>query len=83
MLEIPEGVNYDGYEFKILVYEPGANSTEGSQQTIRNYSPVVAEEENGEAINDAVYTRNRLTEEKLGIKIKPMIAQASNASHTL
>nr|MBQ4320278.1 hypothetical protein [Clostridia bacterium] len=83
VLEIPEGVKYDGYEFGILVYEAGANSSESGYQQIRNYSPVVAAEENGEAINDAVFQRNRMVEEKLDIKIKPIIAEKGQLTSTI
>lgn len=80
-LEIPEGVDYDGYEFKILTYSP--SDIEESHIIIRNFSPVEAEAENGEAINDAVFTRNRMTEEQLGIKITPLKAVSKEMTKTI
>jgi len=81
VLEIPENADYDGYEFRIYLYKPGADSVESGYYTSRNYSPIISEEENGEAINDAVYQRNRSTEEKLNIKIVPVIAEKGTLSN--
>jgi len=83
VLEIPEGASYDGYEFKVFTYVPGSESTESGYSQIRNYSPIVAEEENGEAINDAVYKRNRTVEEKLNIKFSSIIAAKGQMTPTI
>ena len=83
VLEIPEGTNYNGYEFKILVYGIGTDSAESGYQQARNYNPIVAEEETGEPINDAVYQRNRTVEDKLGIKIVPVVSPANEMTKTI
>lgn len=58
--ELPD-VKYDGYEFTFL-----SSDEVGSLR----YSPdLYAEEETGEPLNDAVYKRNRIVEERFGIKI--------------
>lgn len=49
--------DFGGYEFRILAYN-------------NMYEEFDAEEMNGDALNDAVFKRNQLVEEKLGIKIK-------------
>ena len=81
-LEIPEGVNYDGYEFKVYTYVVG-ESTEGGYTMMTNYNDLVAEEENGDPINDAVYQRNRAVEDKLNIKIVPVIAPKNELTNNL
>ena len=53
-------VNYDGYEFTFLSPD---------QQYGCNVR-VDIEEQSGEALDDAIYKRNRLVEDKLGVKIK-------------
>ena len=61
-------VNYNGDVFTFLVNEfAGAEKYWGSYE-------IYAEEENGDAINDAVYKRNRTIEEKLNINIKEIRA---------
>ena len=57
--EIPD-VKYDGYEFRILGVD---------QSTMLQANEIAVESETGESLNDAVYNRNRMVEEKLGIKI--------------
>ena len=81
-LDIPEGVNYNGYEFKVYTYTVG-DSVESGYNMMTNYNEIVAEEETGEIINDAVYQRNRMTEEKLGVKIVPMIAKSNELTTNL
>lgn len=49
--------DFGGYEFRILAYN-------------NMYEEFLAEEINGDSLNDAVFERNRLTEEKLGITIR-------------
>ena len=60
--DLPD-VNYNGDTFTFLVREWDANGYWGAYE-------IYAEEENGDAINDAVYRRNRTIEEKLNIEIK-------------
>lgn len=61
--DVPDDRDYGGYEFTIL-----ANGTDYSSYW---YSKdIYVEEENGDAINDAVYYRNRTIEEKYNISIK-------------
>ena len=52
-------VDYGGYKFKVLNYEIMSWA----------YTPMTAEEQNGDVINDAIYLRNSVVEEKLNIKI--------------
>lgn len=59
-LDLPD-VRYEGYEFKIL------NVDQSVMTWI--YTTITAEEETGEGINDAVYIRNTLVEDRFGIKI--------------
>ena len=73
VFEIPEDADYGGYDFRIYTYVVGA-STEGGYSQMTNYNDLVAEEETGEPINDAVYHRNRAVEDKLNITITPVIA---------
>lgn len=51
--------DFGGYEFRIL-----------TRDSDHHLKEVLAETENGETINDAVYYRNRAIEEKLNINIK-------------
>ena len=60
--DLPD-VNYNGDTFTFLVREWDSNGYWGSYE-------IFAEEENGDAINDAVYKRNRTVEAKLNINIK-------------
>ena len=55
-LELPDDLDYDGYSFRIL-----SRKDDKAKQ-------VYAEEANGETLNDAVYKRNLLVEDLLGIK---------------
>ena len=52
-------VSYDGYEFKMLNVDSFYNC----------YVKLDVEEQTGELVDDAVYNRNRMVEDKLGIKI--------------
>lgn len=60
--ELPD-MDYNGDAFTFLVREWDANGYWGAYD-------IYAEEENGDAINDAVYHRNRTVESKLNINIK-------------
>lgn len=55
--EIPENLNYNNYEFRIIGYLGGYTTT----------NDYIAEEAIGEVINDAVYDRNLAVSEKLGV----------------
>ncbi len=57
--ELPES-DFGGYDFRFL------NGNTSSWMTI---FVVTAEEQNGEAVNDALYTRNLAVSEKYGVKI--------------
>ena len=71
---LPE-VNYDGDTFTFLVHEADGNGYWGSYE-------IFAEEETGEAINDAVYRRNRTIEDRLGIEIKEVRTNDVNSLAT-
>jgi len=60
---IPE-VDYEGYEMRFFTLDQGINAT------TRFTDEIYVESETGEIINDAVFKRNQLIEEKLNIKIK-------------
>lgn len=62
---IPEGLDYDGYSFRIIVNDPSV--------FVWGDVDVYSEEQNGEAINDAVYARNRHVEETLNVVITPVV----------
>ncbi|MGI6743105.1 MAG: hypothetical protein ACOX4O_05505 [Eubacteriales bacterium] len=57
--DLPES-DFDGYDFRFL------NGNTAPWMTI---FIVTAEEQNGEAVNDAIYTRNLAVSEKYGVKI--------------
>ena len=61
--DVPEGTDFGGYEFRILVNEVA--------RFVWGDVDVIAPEQNGEVINDAVYARNRFVEETLNVVIKP------------
>ena len=63
--ELPE-ITYDGYTFTFLSHREG---TAGWDWVTEDPRELVAEEENGEPINDAVYRRNSVIKEKYGIEI--------------
>ena len=67
-LNLPDGLNYGGYVFRILS-RPSPRIEE-----------VYAEEENGENLNDAVYRRNMTVEDKLGIVFQ--VTQSSGDAET-
>ena len=62
---IPDGTNYSGYEFRVLI--PGTTNNG------KEFAEVYAEQETGDPLNDAVYRRNRIVEELLNIKIITII----------
>lgn len=59
--EIPD-VKYDGYEFKILGGKIDSTSYAVQEE-------IFADEQNGEPLNDALYDRNKMVEDKLGVTI--------------
>jgi len=61
--DIPADMNFNGYKFRIL-YRSAADSDE-----YWAVQDIDAETENGDAINDAVYNRNRYIEEKYNFEI--------------
>ena len=67
---VPAGMDYNGYAFRILVNEV--------TRFVWGDVDFVSEELNGEPINDAVYNRNRQTEETLNVVITPI--QSSDVS---
>ncbi|MCL1858515.1 MAG: hypothetical protein FWF92_04705 [Oscillospiraceae bacterium] len=64
---VPDDKDFDGYEFMIL-----GNST--AYNTYWYSKDLYVEDENGDAINDAVYYRNRAIEEKYNIKINAKLS---------
>jgi len=73
--ELPE-VRYDGYTFTFLSHREG---TAGWDWVTEDPRELVAEEETGEPINDAVYRRNSVIQEKYGIEID-MITDSSEVT---
>lgn len=61
--ELPEGANYGGYEFKVLT-----RGDEMHKYPLHSRD-IIASEETGEPINDAVYKRNAIVEDLLNVKI--------------
>lgn len=62
--------NYNGYEFGILNLD--------DDEVHWAITTMVIEEEEGDTINDAIYTRNAIVEEKLNIKIKQTYKATGN-----
>jgi len=73
--DLPD-VTFDGYEFKL--YVRGLESSAG-WQVLKN---IYTEEEDGEPLNDALYLRNRIIEDKYNITIAGTGAEASAAAIT-
>ena len=76
--DVPGDRDFGGHEFVIL--------TNGTDYNSYWYSKdIYAEEENGDAINDAVYARNRAIEEKYNIRIKdaPSGSQFNDARRSI
>lgn len=64
--DLPDGLDYQGYNFRVLVYE-GGNLPTGDTGAWLNYFEL--EGENGEPINDAAWKRNLAVEDRLNVKI--------------
>ncbi len=62
--DLPEGLDYNGYDFRILTWETGNTFGDSMNGFIE------IEEENGDVLNDAAYRRNQAVEERLNINIK-------------
>ena len=69
--EIPEGVNYEGYEFEVLRPESYIGNNLDDE--------VYAEQETGETMNDAIYRRNAVVESLLNIRIRSVTANAGTS----
>lgn len=69
-LDLPD-VKYNGYDFKIM------NVAQSAMTWI--YTTITAEEETGDGINDAVYIRNSLVEDRFGIKITEIIENSQDS----
>ena len=63
-LDLPDN-KYNGYNFRIM------NVQQSAMTWI--YTTIVAEEDTGVEVNDAVYKRNRLVEERFDINIKEIV----------
>ncbi len=61
---VPE-MNFDGYEFRTIEQDSTRNS-------------FFAEEETGEYVNDAIYNRNKDTEDRFGVKFVETVRQSYN-----
>ena len=64
--DLPE-ITFDGYLFTFLSHAEG---TAGWDWVTNDPRELVAEEETGEPINDSVYKRNTMIEEKYGIELR-------------
>lgn len=53
------GVDYGGYEFRVVACPSELSGM---------HTSIIIEEETGDPVNDAIYRRNRIVEEKYGIK---------------
>jgi hypothetical protein len=62
---IPDGTDYDGYDFRVLAKHFGSSSTPGTLEQ----NEAFAAEESGDTLNDAVYKRNRAVEDLLNMQI--------------
>lgn len=72
--DLPEGANYGGYELKILT-----RGDEGHAYPAHTRD-IMAAEETGEPMNDAVYKRNGIVEDLLGVKITMIPMDESDES---
>ena len=68
------GANYDGYEFRIWNYD---NYTDNTWDPHDIPNDAFSDGLNGEMLNDSVYNRNKLIEEKLNISIKGQLKTAN------
>lgn len=62
--KLPEKMNLDGYNFRVLIFENGNTDKNTSWRAW-----VDTDEQNGETMNDAAYLRNAEVEDRLNVKI--------------
>lgn len=72
--ELPDE-DYKGYEFRILTRIEGWG--------IYNNENLVVDEENGEILNDAIYTRNRNVEERFNVKLTQITTTTDNIANEI
>ena len=72
---VPEGTDYGGFEFRVLIPEAYLGGLGDG-----TFAEVYSGEENGEPLNDAIYKRNSIVEDLLNIKIKTVV---STSWHTM
>ena len=72
-LDLPDN-RYDGHEFKVM-------NVDQSQMTWI-YTTITAEEDTGVEVNDAVYRRNRLVEDRFGITIKEIVESSQGTIYS-
>lgn len=70
------GIRYDGYVFRTWRADPGSGWADTPND-------LQADEQTGDVLNDAVYTRNRAVEDKLGIKLENVNKSASKLSSSV
>ena len=66
---LPDGLDFNGAEIRILHREQGKHFYVGSHDTAFEIS---VESEIGEIVNDAIYRRNKKVEERLNVNIVPI-----------
>ena len=66
---MPDNLNYEGAVIRILYHDDA-----------RYARDIIADGENGEVINDAVYARNTAVEERLNVRLEPIAAPTANPS---
>ena len=69
---VPAGTNYNGYEFRICVYD--------QSNAVWHDVDFSAETETGDTINDAVYKRNKKIEQIYNFKV---VEIGSDSAHTM
>ncbi len=62
--DIPEGTNYDGYNFRVMVMDPSTIVWSDTDFSVL--------EPSAEVVENAVYQRKMAVEEQLGVKITPV-----------
>ncbi|MBQ8510897.1 MAG: extracellular solute-binding protein [Clostridia bacterium] len=70
-LELPEGLDYEGYTFTIMT-RPSTRANE-----------IMAEDETGETLNDAVHKRNGIVEELLNIQFEYVLSSSDYETDAL
>ncbi len=62
--DLPEGLDYQGYDFRVLTYEGGNTNHHGGWNAYIDVDETI-----GEVLNDAAFDRNTEVEERLNIHI--------------